>query len=583
MKQLFTYLVAILVIFASCKTKEDTAATPAKPHEGPIIEPDMLKPNVDTRFQQKFFEAQSEKAIGNKTKAYQAFEVCLTIEPENPAVHYELARMDVDANNLNGALVHLKKSLAADENNAWYHHLAADVYMMQGKYDLAYKEYLQVEKLNPDDQKILYDEANALLYSGKKQEAIKVLNRLEQREGVMEEISMQKHKLYLEMNDLDGAEVELQKLANAFPSEPKFNGMLLQFYQGTGQNEKVKGALEKLSASDPGNGQVHMQLSEYYAMAGDDNRSYQELKAAFATTDISIDQKINVLLKYYNLSEVSPPAMQQAYELLDITEKVNPSEAKIFSMYGDFLNRDAHFEEARMKYRKAIALDPSRSIIWNELMVLDSQLGDFESMKSESEKALEYFPAIPEFYYYNGAANNRLKNYSRAQESLAAGKELVIENTTLLVQFYSMLGEVYNELKQYEKSDESYEQVVKVDPNNAFAMNNYAYYLSLRKAKLDRAAELSKRSLEISPENDSFMDTYAWVLFQQSKFQDALLWIEKAYASAGENADVLEHYGDILFKLGRKTDALEKWKASQSAGGNSPALLKKISDQNLVE
>ena len=547
------------------------------------MEPDMIKPNVDTRFQQKFFEAQSEKAIGNYQKAYQAFEVCLTIEPENPAVHYELARMDINANNLNGALAHLKKSLDADETNAWYHRAIADVYVKQGKYDLAYKEFVQVEKLNPEDPKILYDEANALLLAGKKQEAIKVLNRLEQREGVMEEIAMERHRLYLQLNDLDGAESELQKLANTFPDDPKYYGMLLQFYQGTHQPEKVQGILEKLSQSDPANGNVHMQLSEYYAMAGDDNRSYQELKAAFATTDISIDEKINVLLKYYQLSEISPPAMQQAYELLDITEKVNPTEAKIFSMYGDYLDRDSRFEDARLKYRKAVELDPTRSIIWNQLMALDSQLGDFESMKTASEKALEYFPAIPEFYYYNGAANFRLKNFSRAQESLSAGKELVIENNTLLMQFYSMLGEVYNELKQFEKSDESYEQVLKIDPGNAFAMNNYAYYLSLRKAKLDRAAELSKKSLDISPDNDSFMDTYAWVLFHQNKYEEALLWIEKAYSTAGENSEVLEHYGDILFRLGRKTDALEKWKAAQTAGGNSEALLKKIAEQNLVE
>ena len=207
---------------------------------------------------------------------------------------------------------------------------------------------------------------------------------------------------------------------------------------------------------------------------------------------------------------------------------------------------------------------------------------DYNNLAVESENAMELFPNNPQFYYYNGLANVQKKNYSKAIESFNLGKELVVENDILLGQFYSSLGEVYHLLNVNDKSDDAYEKALKLQPDNVFVLNNYAYYLSLRKVKLEQAATMAAKANELSPDQATFQDTYAWILFQQGKYSDALVWITKAL-EIEENGELLEHQGDILFKLNRTADALKAWKAALAAGSNSAKLTTKINEQKYIE
>ena len=197
---------------------------------------------------------------------------------------------------------------------------------------------------------------------------------------------------------------------------------------------------------------------------------------------------------------------------------------------------------------------------------------------------MEVFPSQPAFYLYNGIAAIQVKDYERAIESLTSGKLLIIDNRPLQAQFQANLGEAYNATKEYDLSDKAYEGALALDPDNAGTLNNYAYYLSLRSDKLDRAAELSQRSNDLAPNQPSYLDTYAWILYKQARFDDARKWIEKAIDSGGAQNDViLEHYGDILFKLGDHAAAVEQWNKARGFGPGSDKLDQKIEQQQLLE
>ena len=115
-------------------------------------------------------------------------------------------------------------------------------------------------------------------------------------------------------------------------------------------------------------------------------------------------------------------------------------------------------------------------------------------------------------------------------------------------------------MKMESASDVAYEEAIKLDSTNVTAMNNLAYYLSLRKKDLEKAATYSKLSNELEPASATFQDTYAWVLFQQEKYSEALVWIERSIKnSAQASATLLDHYGDILFHVGREKDAVKQW------------------------
>jgi tetratricopeptide (TPR) repeat protein len=208
-----------------------------------------------------------------------------------------------------------------------------------------------------------------------------------------------------------------------------------------------------------------------------------------------------------------------------------------------------------------------------------------DSLLKDSEAAMNIFPDQPLVYLYNGVANSQKKNYSKAIESLTAGVKMVVDNKDMEGQFYSSLGEAYNELRNYPKSDESFEKAIALDPKNANTLNNYAYFLSVRNEQLDKAEKMSRESNELETTQASYQDTYGWIMYKENKFEDAKIWIEKSLSnSTDSSATVLEHYGDVLFKLGDTAKAFEFWQKAKAAGdGASDFLERKILEKKMFE
>lgn len=567
-------LLILALCASSCRPRQDVLNLPSGNSGTPVG-----SGPVDTRFEDRFFQAMSFRDRGEWQKSAQAFEECIALNPAaSAASHYELSRiLRMQKSDPNAALPHARSAALADPQNPWYHHELGEVYLAQGKFDLAARAFHEVERLNPYDPNSLYDQATALMYGGKLKEAIVIYDRIEKTTGVYEELSLEKHQIYLELEDSEKAGLELEHLARAYPEEPRYWGDVLRFYMQAGMQEKAAHALDRLTQSDPGNGAVHFQLSEYYAATGDNLRSWEELKKAFGTTDIGIDQKIGILLRYYSLTEFDPTWLPQAYELLDLTESQHPSEAKAYSIYGDFLYREGKDEEALHKFQKAAQLDPSKSQIWTQIILIEAQRGQFEDLEKDSREAMLKFPTLPEYYLYHGIACEQLGKYPQAIDALRTGKELVVDDPVLSVQFLTSLGGIYHETGQHDASDAAYEEALLIDPDNALVLNNYAYFLALRKTKLDRALELIRHCNTLDPDNASFADTFAWVWYQRGEYALALEWIEKAYALGGNTSgEVLEHYGDILFRLGRESEAREKWLAAKARGESPDRLEKKI-------
>jgi Tfp pilus assembly protein PilF len=289
---------------------------------------------------------------------------------------------------------------------------------------------------------------------------------------------------------------------------------------------------------------------------------------------------VKILRSYYELTEINAEYKQQAYELCAIAIKLHPASADIHAIYAAFLYKDNKLKETNSEYNEAIRLDKSNYSIWYELMRVEAELGEYTSLESHSSEAIELFPNQPLPYFFNGLSNITLKNYKKAIESLNDGLEFVYNNNPLLLDFYSSLGDTYNAIKEYEKSDKSYDDALKIDPDNASILNNYAYYLSLRKEKLEKAEKFSRKSNELSPNNRSYLDTYGWILYQQGKYKEAEMWLSRA-VKMGNKSAISEHYGDVLYKLDRKEEALQYWMEAKEAGAGSEFLNKKIAEKKL--
>lgn len=497
---------------------------------------------------------------------------------------YELATIYFNARKDEEAIELITEAVKIDPKNEWYRLLLADIYSQKAKHLEAAKEYEKLTQDYPNKIEFLYEWASELLKSGKYEEGIKVYDKVEEKLGVTEEISVQKHSIYLSLKQGDKAAEEIKKLITAFPENARYMGMLADLYlslKKTDEAFEIYRKMEKLNPSDP---LLHLSLANYYREKGDKEKSFKELKTAFKNAELDIDTKINILMSYYVLTEVNKELISQALELTQILVETHPQEGKAWAMYGDFLFREEKMQDAQNAFRTTLKLDNSKFLVWSQLLQVDYNLGDYEGLLKESNEALELFPTQPVIYLFNGLANMQLKKYEDAIAILKSGLVYSNRDKQLTTQFYSSLGDAYNFVKKHKESDDAYEKALGLDPENSTVLNNYAYYLSLRKEKMDTAEEMSKKSNELEPGNSSFEDTYGWIMYQQGKFKEAEKWIAKSLKSSPvPSGVVLEHYGDALWQTGDKQGAKEYWNKAKSAGGGSELLEQKISSGKLVE
>jgi tetratricopeptide (TPR) repeat protein len=420
---------------------------------------------------------------------------------------------------------------------------------------------------------------------GKSDDAIRVYNEIEGSIGITEEVSLQKQRIFMVVNKPEKAVSEVESLIEAFPDESvRYYSMLAEIYMQQNKPDIAAGFYRKIIELDPGNPYVHISLSDYYRKKGDPGKSFEELKAGFANPALDVDTKIRVMMTYYNVDEIYGSKKDQVSELTAVLLKAHPGDPKALSLNGDMLLNNEKFSEAREAFRQVLASDSSSYSVWESLLQADAALLDWNALAYESSRAMDLFPFQPVPYFFNGLALLQLKNPADAIKTLKSGSKLVTGNEQLLVQFYSNLGDAYNQVKEYSMSDEYYEKVLKMDPENSYVLNNYAYYLSLRGENLDKALKMARLSVSKDSLNPANIDTYGWVLYKLGRYEEAKTWVGKAISKSSKvDADLMEHYGDILFKLGKKEEALEYWEKARVAGGNSEILQRKIREQKIVE
>lgn len=531
-----------------------------------------------------FSEGLIQKMQGNFPEAIDKFKKCLDVYPNHAASMYEIAYIDNGGGKSAEAIPYAQRAVSLDEANEWYRLLLAKCYMEIGKFSEASASFERLVKYSPDNIDYYFLWSSSLLHAGKVKDALEVYDRIEGMIGVSEDICLQKERIFLSQNQLDKAIAEAQKLINTDPTELRFYSMMAELYLQNNKPDKALEVCDKIFAIDPREARTHLMLAEYYESLSDDAKAFSHVKIAFENPDFGIDEKVKILVSYFNIPEKFKAERDESAQLIDILVRVHPNDAKTYSLQGDFLNRDGKNPEARDAFRKAIALDRTRYPIWQQVMVLDEMLGDFDSMESDSHQAIELFPSEPLSYIFNASANYQKKNYKVAIETIDNGKDYVAGDKKLLAQFYSIQGDSYNALKDFALSDEKFEKCINLDPENANVMNNWAYYLSLRNDKLDKAEKMGLRANQLVKDNASYEDTYAWVLYKQKDYLEAKKWQEKALEHGGEkNGTLLEHYGDILFQIGQNDKAMDYWQRAKVTGKHSEFLDKKLADKKMYE
>ena len=535
-------------------------------------------------FDTYFFNALKTKSLENYEEALDQFQKCIKMDDKQAVPFYESALINKRLGNLNLAVEQAKITVELEGNNRWYQLNYAEVLFANQDFKSASIEYKKLLLIEPGNKELYFLLADMYIYDNDFLKAIDIYNDLEQIKGIDKMVSMQKHKLYMQLGKKKYAIKELKNLLEKFPNEVEALDILSEVYLLNDEKEKAFDIFRQLAIIAPENGRIHLTLADYYREQGDNMKSFEELKLAFKSIKLGVDVKVRILASYFQLLAVNDIMKEQAYTLAKLLMETHPNEVKPNAVYADILYTDNRFAEAKEQYLIVLEKDKTKSEFWSQVLFIQAEQRDFEGMLKISEDALTYFSTEPLFYYFNGVASKWFENYDQAINSLNMGVEFVLDNNMLLLEFYSSLADSYHAIKEHKLSDEYYEKSLEIDSNNVLILNNYAYYLSLRKIKLEKAKKMSYKCNKLEKDNGTYQDTYAWILYELGDYEQAKIWIQKSLANGSDmSAVVVEHYGDILYQLGNVEDAIIEWEKARKLGKPSKFLDKKIEEGKLYE
>ena len=535
-----------------------------------------------------FLEGEKYFMIEDYNKALIFFQKALELNPENGACNYKIAQILMLGEDFDQALIYASKALQLDPKNKYYYLQNAEIYSKQSNFAAAAQVYETMLSTIPDSDSHLFDLAAIYVYGNNLDAAVATYDRIEDKFGQSREVVFSKQRIYLKQNKLDQAIAEIQQMVAQYPGEAAYVLNLSELYLSNNRENEAIPYLDSFIENNPEDARARLLLAEVYKKQGNTNQAVEQLIEAFTNPSLDLTPKLNVLVEYMKQlpdAQVKENSIKLAESILE----AHPYDANAHAVNGDLYLNLANLEDnsdyqnkALGYYQNALELDDSNFNIWQNVLQIEAELSEIDSLAKHAEMAIEVFPNQPSLYYYNGFAHLSKDRFDEAIEVLEHGKRLTKNDPNMQVVFNSLLGDTYNELEQYALSEEAYESVLQVDPENDHVLNNYSYFLSLRKQDLDKAKRMSSKLVKNNPSNPTFLDTHAWVLYMLGDYKEAKKFLELALQEDASGT-IIEHYGDVLFKLGDIENAVKQWNRAKGMDDTSDLIDKKIADRKLYE
>ncbi|MBC7450681.1 MAG: tetratricopeptide repeat protein [Cytophagales bacterium] len=574
---LFVILMPVLSVPALAqKSKKQKSSS-----EKSSFKPKVLSEQDRVHFEAYFIEGMKYYLLGDLKGANALFEKAYTIDPTSGGLNYEIAKINYFSGNNAKALTAIQAAVKSDNKNGENYIVLAKVYEAQSNYEEAVKTYKKMIAEVPGSEPYYYDLGANYIQLKNYDEAIKTYNKIEAYYGKSLELTRQKQQLYVKEGKIEQAAKEGQMLIDAYPNELEYKVAQAEFLYYNNHRPEAMQLLEGVLAKDPDNVKAHLLLADIYKFQNQRDKAFNEYKYLLSSPSVEATSKQEIV-KEAIVNAKTDSSRAQLLELADIFVKSDSDNSLAIVCYADALFLNGKKKEAWTQYCKSLQYDSNNYNVWIQVLSLDYEFSNYDSLNVHSDKAVEAFPNQAALWYFRGMGAFNQKNYPKSIESLEETKKLAGTNNELKVTSLIMLADAYNETKQYAKSDAAYDEVLKYDKNNDHALNNYSYYLSLRKERLPDAKNMAERVVSRNPDEANYIDTYAWVLYQMKDYEGAKKQLDKAVKNS-KNGAILEHYGDVLYQLGDHKSALEYWKKAKAAGDASDLINKKIADGKLYE
>ncbi len=560
----------------------------------------LLAPDIKAQANFDYFYLEAEKCrlAEDYSSALDLYRHCLDINPEAPEALYNIGLLHLFLRSDSIGTSYIRQACQRDANNPYYLETLAALYLNRRDAEAAIPVLEKMASLQSRRSDILSQLVQLYSTVGETDKAIGALNRIELLEGASPQLSVEKFRLYKEKGQLDSAFIQLQTLCDESPHDMNLRIVVGSQYMQAGDTVKALEIYDEVRRQEPTNTNLQLATMDYLRDSGKEE-GYRRMRDSLLCHPDSPAQLRVLLLKSY-ISDVQrdstyAPQLAAAFDTLFSRPQQDPQVYIMKAAYQIFVKQP---QEAVMQtMRQVLEVDPGNETALRELLQYYAEQNDGKGVEDISRRGLNYHPEEIAYAYYLGMALAEQKKLDDAAEVLQQGLRVRTEEVHpgLVSNVFAVLGDIYYQQEKESEAFAAYDSALVYMDDNIMCLNNYAYYLSLKNEQLDKAEEMSYRTIRKEPENITYLDTYAWILFMKGDFAHARTYMDKVVNPERTDAElladkelqgnVIEHAGDVYANLGEMETALRFWKLAKQKKDNTctPLLRKKIKRKKYIK
>lgn len=544
---------------------------------------------VQEHYQYLFLEALRQQEKGNFAGAFDLLQHCESLNPNASEIKFLLSKYYLNLKDMKRARTYMEKASELAPKNDYYKEMVAEYCIQNKEYDKAIQAYEDIYANDHERGDILNTIISLASTAEKYDKAIWALNRLETLEGKSETISMTKYRIYLAQKDDEKALEVLQDLANTHTNDLNYTVAMGDFYQQHDQYDKALEIYQNVLSQEPDNISAQLSLYQYYLVRQDTLKSEEMAKTMLRNKAVKPDVKAYLLRLAIADNEKAGGDSLQMLRVFRSVQTDDEQDVTIMMMQGYYMEAKKMDRDSVLTvFRKIVEIEPDNASARIKLVSYAWEKQDYDEVIRICTPARQYNPDELAFYYYQGLAHMQKKENDQSIDVFQRGISTISEssNPEIVSDFYAILGDLYFQTNRKADAFNAYDSCLQWKPDNIGCLNNYAYYLSLDNRELDKAEKMSYKTIVKEPNNATYLDTYAWVLFMEQKYTEAKIYIDKALANLDTlqtHEDIYSHAGDIYFKIGEIDKAVDYWTQASKINSNNKLLIKKIRKRRYYE
>ncbi len=536
--------------------------------------------NTSQRFKYFYLEAINQQNKGNYAAAFDLLNHCQEINPNAAEVYFMRSAYYSMLKNDSLMVADIERAAALNPTNTTFMERLGQIYIGMGKFPKAIETYEKIYANTRDRDDVL----NILiqLYDRQKDydNMLRTIDRLESLEGSSEEITLARMRVLALKGDKEAELAELKSLSEKHPNDMNYHVMMGNWLL---QNDRADEALKEYDYvlnMEPDNLMAQMSMLDYYRNVGEDSLANDLQEKMLINEDTPINSKMTLMRKVVADNEQEGGDSTQVLDLFHRILAQPQKTTDMHELYAAYMTlKKMPQDSINQALRDALEIAPDNAGVRLELIQAEWSKKNFDEVIRLSRAAQEYNPDEMAFYYFMGLAHFQKDERDEALNSFQRGVAQINEssNKEIVSDFYAIMGDILHEKGREKEAYAAYDSCLQWKPDNIGCLNNYAYYLSEQGKDLQRAEQMSYRTIKAEPQNSTYLDTYAWILFMQERYEESKLYIDQAVQNDSTvSVVILEHAGDIHAKVGEMDKALDFWRKARDNGNDSKVLIRKI-------